>query len=67
MGVLLNILILVLIALVVLWAARKILASAGVGGDIGQIVMVILALVFIVALINALAGGPMWGPFVRVP
>jgi hypothetical protein len=61
-----NLLIWLLIAVIVFWAAKWIMAEAEVGEPVRKIVLLVLLILFLIVLINAVAGGPMWGPVVRV-
>ena len=51
---LIPLLLLLLVACVVLWAAQRLLAAFGIGDPIATVVYVILVLVFLIALARSL-------------
>jgi hypothetical protein len=51
-----GLLIWLLIACVVFWAANKLMAAFGVGDPIRSVVLVVLVLIVVIALLQALGG-----------
>lgn len=56
-----GLLIWLLIACVVFWAARTIMAAFGVGDPIRSVVLVVLVLIFVVYLLQTLGGVSLGG------
>lgn len=55
---LISLLVLLLVACVVIWAARSLMAAFGIGDPIATVVYVILVLVFLLALLGQFGYGP---------
>jgi hypothetical protein len=64
--VLLNLLILFVVALLVFYVAKYVLAEANADEPIRKIVLLVLLIVFVVALVNIITGHAMWGPVIVV-
>lgn len=60
-GLLVNFLVLVIIAVVVFMVVRYILDAAEADPPIRKIVLLILLIVFLVAVLNLFSGGIIWG------
>ena len=62
---LITLLVLVLVACVVLWAARALMAAFGVGAPIRTVIYVVLVLIVVLWVVSALGLLPA-GPFLRL-
>lgn len=63
---LVNFLILVVVAVVVFYVVKYGLDAAEADPPIRKIVLLIVLVVFLVAVVNLLAGGALWGPVVVI-
>lgn len=66
MGLLINLLVLVIIAVVVFYVTKFILDQAEADAPIRKIVLLILLLVFLIAVANLLSGGVLWSHPIEV-
>lgn len=57
LGILLNLLVLVIVAVVVFMIVKYLMTKAGFEAQLQQIVLVILGLMFLIWLVNILSGG----------
>lgn len=63
---LVNFLILVVLAVVAFHVVKYLLDQGEAEAPIRKIVLLILLLVFLVAVVNLISGGPLWGPMIIV-
>lgn len=63
---LVNFLVLMVVAVVVFYVVKYILDAAEADPPIRKLVLLILLLVFLIAVVNLLTGGVMWGPVIVV-
>jgi len=63
---LVNLLILCVIAVVVFLVAKYILTEAEADPPIRKIVLILLLLLFLIALVNVISGGAVWGHMVVI-
>ena len=66
MTLLVEFLVLLVIAVVVFYAVKYILAEAEADPPIRKIVLLILLVMFLIAVANILTGHKMWGPIIRI-